>query len=140
MILLISRDYTIITIAEVIITGKRQDTRVRVTMELSISELIKNDQYIQLPKPAIATIIDISSSGLLISFPLNLPIGTCFCVKLNLNDDMLSVIIMIVRKENIQNEVYYGCKFLSLDNLTEQKIRRFVFDQQVKNRRKGNAN
>lgn len=111
----------------------RQDFRVWINKDVNIENIIMHDQYVRLPKPITVTIQNISCSGLSMLSNLDIPIGTCLFLELIVKDEVLPIIIEIIRNQEkkIKGKFEYGCRFLQLSETVKTKIRRFVFNQQI---------
>lgn len=115
---------------------KRLDCRVSVRMDLDVDRIIFNDRVLNLPKPLQIKVDNISCSGLLMTTCLDLPKNTCFCLKIDLKNSTIDVVMEIVRKEYNGKRFLYGCRILSLAPSEQQILRQFIFDEQVKLRKR----
>lgn len=117
-------------------TERRQDCRVPVTLDLDVNKIIFDDKVLDLPKPLQIKIENISCSGILMSTCLDLPQNTCFCLKFNLKNNKIDVVVEIIRKFYEGDKFNYGCRILGLAPNEQQIFRQFIFEEQVKLRKK----
>ena len=114
---------------------RRIEFRTDVSIDIEINELILSDQYIKLPSPLKSKILNISCAGILLETELNIPIDTCFCIDLFLNEKKISFIIQVIRidRNNMNNNKYnYGCKFLNIPESLSCKLRKYIYKEQLK--------
>jgi c-di-GMP-binding flagellar brake protein YcgR len=113
-------------------TNRRKEFRIPYCQQVIVKAILLDNRYIGLPKPLRATTMNLSCSGILLVIPLNLPPRICLCTEIPFNDETISTLCSIVRKEEIAKGLwYYGCKFIQTEE-TLDKIRRNVFEQQTK--------
>lgn len=117
---------------------RRNEFRVWINREIIIKELVIYDKFIHLPKPLTINIQNISCSGALMLSNLDIPIGTCLFLELLIKDEILPIIIEIIRNTDrtVNDKFEYGCRFLQLSEHAKSKLRRYVFDQQVQFKKK----
>lgn len=113
--------------------NKRFDFRIPLNMQFAIRTILIKDRYVNLPKPLVVDIVNMSCSGVLLATHLDLPQEICFYIDFCLKDEKIPAICSVVRKEqSADGNWYYGCKFLHTSGTASSKIRRFVYEQQAK--------
>jgi len=110
---------------------RRNEIRVEINLEIDVNQILIHDKYIELPKPFQIYIQNISCSGMMMTCHLDIPIGTCFFIDLPI-DNKIHIIIEIVRCKFKHQQFEYGCKFLQLSDKLESRLRKFIFQQQIK--------
>ncbi|MBP2652213.1 MAG: PilZ domain [Firmicutes bacterium] len=113
--------------------NKRDDTRVVINRPILLQEFTYDNEYEKLDSPITAEIVDLSSSGALVKTNLDLPIGSCFYLKLALQNENVPIIFNVIRKDKAEEPSYiYGCDFLNINESIESKLRKFIFAEQIK--------
>lgn len=113
--------------------NKRFDFRVPLNMEFPIKTILIKDRYVNLPKPLMVNIVNMSCSGVLLATHLDLPQEICFYIDFFFKDEKISAICSVVRKDqSADGSWHYGCKFLHATGTSNSKIRRLVYEQQAK--------
>ncbi len=107
---------------------KRQEKRLELNMQLSISDLYKEDTNTITDISSDIEVIDISSKGIGFISECILPIGYYFIANLELSRDLPQIItdIRIIRSKAIDKERYqYGCEFVSISPSVKKMLSDF---------------
>lgn len=115
---------------------KRNDCRINIEMDLIMYKIIYNDKILELPKPIPIKIKNLSCGGILIYSKIDFPENTCFYLKFQTKNNIMELIVEIIRKEYNRKSFIYGCRFLQLSPIEQQQLRQFIFEQEVKLRKK----
>lgn len=81
-------------------------------------------------------IYDLSATGMSVKCQRELKKGDSFYVELDLDGKKINIIPIIVRSEYVAGEYLYGCKFDRVDEHEMAVIRQFIFDEQIRIRRR----
>ena len=106
---------------------KRRNKRLKVSLELSVSSLFKQDNVMVDVKDAPIVVTDISKGGIRFESESVLPIGYYFNAKLELGDkdSSLYTVVKIIRSAEGENgQIVYGCEFVGL-----APVLGYIFDE-----------
>lgn len=118
---------------------KREDIRIDDELEVTIQTVFEPTGAMVKAIYNIPMIVsNISASGLLLETERDFEMGTSFKFELPIEEKIVDVIVVIVRKQlNEKTQKYiYGCKFEHLELISEQTIRRYVFNKELAKRRR----
>lgn len=116
---------------------KRKDLRVPININLEISEVIIGNHLVTLKMPMAARAIDLSSSGIRLASVIEVPATSFFfCFPLILKDQSITCVAEVVRREYLHDIPLYGCQFINLEAVDKNRIRNFVFHEQIRLRKK----
>lgn len=107
---------------------KRQEKRLELNMQLSISDLYKEDTNTITDISSPIEVIDISSKGIGFISECILPIGYYFIANIELTKDLPQIItdIRIIRSSAVDRECYqYGCEFVSISPSVKKMLSDF---------------
>lgn len=109
---------------------KRRSKRLDVDMTLNISNLFKQDNVLIGNIDAPIHVVNISRNGIGFESEALLPVGYYFNAKINLGnkESSLYTVVQIVRTEQLEKIMYYGCEFIGLAPVLD-----FIFDDFEKN-------
>lgn len=96
---------------------KRKSDRLKVSMNLELSSLFKQDNVVVKNVNAPIEVVDISRGGIGFQSANDLPIGFYFnsCIQLGSVDAKLYCVVKIIRQESINENLYrYGCEFVGM--------------------------
>ncbi|MDD5935242.1 MAG: PilZ domain-containing protein [Clostridiales bacterium] len=96
---------------------KRRDKRTKVTLNLEISSLFKQDNVKVEMADTPIQVVDISRSGIGFQSESSLPLGYYFnaCIQLGQEDAKLYCVVKIIRSLRIDDKKYmYGCEFVGM--------------------------
>ncbi|MCQ2748919.1 MAG: PilZ domain-containing protein [Clostridia bacterium] len=82
------------------------------------------------------TIFDLSATGMSVKCKRELKKGDSFYLELELGTKKVKLIPIIVRSELVAGEYIYGCRFDRADEAETAAIRQYIFDEQIKIRRR----
>lgn len=82
------------------------------------------------------TIFDLSATGLSVKCQRELKKGDSFYIELELGNKKVKLIPIIVRTDFVAGSYIYGCKFDRADEAETAAIRQYIFDEQIKIRRR----
>ena len=88
-----------------------------------------------LPKFIPVSLQDISAGGASIYSTLKIPKNTILTLDLPFVD--LEVKVKLIRTQDTENGVKYGCEFVGINEDQRMTIRQYVFREQMEQRRKG---
>lgn len=106
---------------------KRKDKRIKVTMNLEISSLFKQDNVCVRNIDAPIHVVDVSRSGIGFETESDLPMGYYFnaCIQLGAEDAKLYCVVKILRSMLLENgQKHYGCSFVGL-----APVLSYIFDE-----------
>lgn len=106
---------------------KRKSKRLKITLELSVSSLFKQDNVKVDVKDAPIVVTDISRGGIRFESESVLPIGFYFNAKLEMGskDSVLYTVVKIIRSaEGEDGRIVYGCEFVGL-----APVLGYIFDE-----------
>lgn len=105
---------------------KRRSKRLPVDMKLNISNLFKQDNVLIKNIEAPIRVVNISKSGIGFESEAILPVGYYFNSKIELgnSESSLYTVVQIVRIENRDDIIYYGCEFIGMAPILD-----FVFEE-----------
>lgn len=116
---------------------KTRDTRVDINLPLKVTKIwYRTETVINLDKILPINLINLSTSGVLISSPLNLSKEVKLFLNLPINKEIITCIAEIVRKESKKNSFFYGCKIFFISEFEKSKIQKFIFSKQINDLKK----
>lgn len=106
-------------------TEKRKSKRINVDMALNISNIFRQDNVMIENIDAPIQVTNISKRGIGFETQAVLPIGYYFNAKITLGnqDSSLFTVVQIVRSEEKDGCLYYGCEFIGLAPILD-----FIFE------------
>lgn len=118
-------------------TQRREEIRVNLDLILKAKEIIMDDgRVVKLKEELEMQTINLSAGGISFICKMNIKRRTKIPVELQINNEAVLCIAEIIRKEEMNNGYYsYGCKFTDLTGHMQDKIRGYIYKQQVKNRK-----
>lgn len=104
---------------------KRKSRRINVDMTLNISNIFRQDNVLIKDVDAPIRVTNISKSGIGFESRAILPVGYYFNTKITLGDQdsTLYTVVKIVRLEDREEIMYYGCEFVGLAPILD-----FIFE------------
>lgn len=108
---------------------KRRAKRMKVDMRLEISNLFKQDNVVIKNIDAPIRVANISKSGIGFESKADLPVGYYFNTKIELggSENALFAVIQIIRSEEREDGMFYGCQFIGMAPVLE-----YIFDEYEK--------
>jgi hypothetical protein len=111
---------------------RRKETRVNVIIPTPINKIVVNNREITSPHKAFpATIINISTRGVLLQSPLSVPLNLKFFFDLIDEKTKILCFLEIIRKESYEDGYQYGCKLKTVFESDKERLRVFVLKKQV---------
>lgn len=102
---------------------KRKFKRLPLKLELTISDLFKQDYQEISDLNTSIEVHDISKSGLGFTCNQELPIGFYFDAKIQLTDDKhFFAVLKIVRVDKLDSRFWVGCEFVGLADVLSSRI------------------
>ena len=116
------------------IIQKRKEARVNVEIQTSIRKIVLNKREIVSPNKTFpASIINISTCGVLLKSPLSVPLNLKFIFDFIDEKANILCYLEIIRKEDCEESYYYGCKLKTVFEKDKDKLRVFVLKKQIQN-------
>ncbi len=106
---------------------KRRSRRVPISMALEISTLFKQDNVKVGNVDAPIEIVNISKTGIGFVTQSILPVGYYFNARIQMGaakESKFYCVVRIVRRENLEDNIMYGCEFIGLAPVFEH-----IFDE-----------
>ncbi|MBQ4283571.1 MAG: PilZ domain-containing protein [Lachnospira sp.] len=107
---------------------KRRSKRIKAHLELNVSSLFKQDNYLVENIDAPITVVDVSRHGIGFTSKSLLPDGFYFNASLQLGDEdnILYCVVKIIRVigPNEEGEYHYGCEYVGMPG-----ILMYIFDE-----------
>jgi hypothetical protein len=111
---------------------KRKNKRLPIKLELTISDLFKQD-YLIIPNiNESIEVIDISKSGVGFFCKDNLPINYYFDAKIQLPNKHFLSVIKIIRTDEVENGFRIGCEFVGLGDILSKSVDEYDLELQNK--------
>jgi hypothetical protein len=111
---------------------KRKSKRIPIRLELTISELFKQD-YLIIPNiNESIEVIDISKSGVGFYCKDELPINYYFDAKIQLPNKHFLSVIKIIRATKLENGYRIGCEFVGLGDILSKCVDEYDLELQGK--------
>lgn len=114
--------------------NKRKENRVNDNIPIPINKILLNNMEINSKNKTFpATIINISTNGVLLQSPLSVPVNLKFIFELLDEKSKILCFLEIIRKENCGGAFKYGCKLKTIFQSDRERLRIFVLKKQVQN-------
>ena len=106
------------------------------SININVKNIFKeNGEELRLATDIEMELIKIAPSGAMIKTHFNLEKKMTFCFELPIGRNMLLPVAEIIVKGETKEDYLYGCKFVKLPYDDEAKIKRHIFENQLKNRK-----
>ena len=122
-----------------VLQERRRSFKVTVDMDGSSPFYIRGEEMYNFDSPVELHFLNLNLGGVLFSSNSTFEPGDQ--VMLHFMDDEMQLLaeILRVQKDEKDNIVGYGCRFMNINKTQEEKLARFIFDCQVAERDKKNA-
>ncbi|MFZ5351894.1 MAG: PilZ domain-containing protein [Bacillota bacterium] len=111
---------------------KRKSNRLPLKLELTISNLFKQDYELISDINQSINVVNISKAGLGFTCSHELPLDYYFDAKIQLTDDkFFYAVLKIVRIEKQEDRYFIGCEFVGLADILSQRVE--MYETELKN-------
>ena len=115
---------------------KRESTRVNKRLEYRLTKYYDGDKERDFSPPLDITILNISATGMYFHCMRKFAVGFSFPLVLRETQRPVAVRVEILRREEYGRSYNYGCRFVDIPERDVDEIFRFVFREQIAQRRR----